>query len=79
MISCCFVFHVGPGFSPDIELPATYATGEITAPGGVPSDDIKDQKDVTKAVLSELERAKNPRFKEIMSAAVGTCMISPGR
>jgi len=31
---------------------------------------IKDQKDVTTAVLSELERAKNPRFKEIMSAAV---------
>jgi hydroxyquinol 1,2-dioxygenase len=31
---------------------------------------IKDQKDVTRAVLSELERAKNPRFKEIMSAAV---------
>jgi hydroxyquinol 1,2-dioxygenase len=31
---------------------------------------IKDQKDVTKAVLSELERAKNPRFREIMSAAV---------
>jgi len=33
---------------------------------------IKDQKDVTPAVLSELERAKakNPRFYEIMSAAV---------
>jgi hydroxyquinol 1,2-dioxygenase len=31
---------------------------------------IKDQTDVTKAVLSELQRAKNPRFKEIMSAAV---------
>jgi catechol 1,2-dioxygenase len=31
---------------------------------------IKDQKDVTKAVLSELERAKNKRFKEIASAAV---------
>jgi hydroxyquinol 1,2-dioxygenase len=31
---------------------------------------IKDQKDVTPAVLSELERAKNPRFKEIMGAAI---------
>jgi hydroxyquinol 1,2-dioxygenase len=31
---------------------------------------IKDQKDVTKAVLAELERAKDKRFKEIMSAAV---------
>ncbi len=31
---------------------------------------IKDQRDVTMAVLAELERAKNPRFKEIMSAAV---------
>jgi catechol 1,2-dioxygenase len=33
---------------------------------------IKDQKDVTPAVLSELQRAKakNPRFVEIMSAAV---------
>jgi hydroxyquinol 1,2-dioxygenase len=31
---------------------------------------IKDQKDVTTAVLAELERAKNKRFKEIMSAAV---------
>jgi hydroxyquinol 1,2-dioxygenase len=31
---------------------------------------IKDQEDVTKAVLSELERAPNARFKEIMSAFV---------
>jgi len=31
---------------------------------------IKDQKDVTKAVLGELDRAKDKRFKEIMSAAV---------
>jgi catechol 1,2-dioxygenase len=31
---------------------------------------IKNQQDVTKAVLSELERAPNPRFKEIMSAFV---------
>jgi hydroxyquinol 1,2-dioxygenase len=31
---------------------------------------IKDQHDVTAAVLSELERAPNPRFKEIMSALV---------
>lgn len=31
---------------------------------------IKDQKDVTKAVLAELDRAKDKRFKEIMSAAV---------
>ncbi len=31
---------------------------------------IKDQGDVTKAVLSELERAGNARFKEIMGAAV---------
>jgi hydroxyquinol 1,2-dioxygenase len=31
---------------------------------------IKNQRDVTPAVLSELERAKNPRFKEIMGAAV---------
>jgi len=31
---------------------------------------IKDQNDVTKAVLSELERAQNPRFKEIMGAAI---------
>src|SRR5215468_2819218 len=31
---------------------------------------IKDQQDVTKAVLSELERAPNARFKEIMSAFV---------
>ena len=31
---------------------------------------IKNQRDVTPAVLSEVERAKNPRFKEIMAAAV---------
>src|SRR5499433_3314206 len=31
---------------------------------------IKDQQDVTKAVLSELERAPNARFKEVMSAFV---------
>jgi catechol 1,2-dioxygenase len=31
---------------------------------------IENQKDVTKAVLSELERATDPRFKEIMSAFV---------
>jgi hydroxyquinol 1,2-dioxygenase len=31
---------------------------------------IKDQQDVTKAVLAELERAPNARFKEIMSAFV---------
>jgi hydroxyquinol 1,2-dioxygenase len=31
---------------------------------------IKDQQDVTQAVLSELERAPNARFKEIMSAFV---------
>lgn len=31
---------------------------------------IKDQQDVTAAVLSELERAPNARFKEIMSAFV---------
>jgi hydroxyquinol 1,2-dioxygenase len=31
---------------------------------------IKDQQDVTTAVLSELERAPNARFKEIMSAFV---------
>jgi catechol 1,2-dioxygenase len=31
---------------------------------------IDDQKSVTTAVLSELQRAKNARFKEIMSAAV---------
>jgi catechol 1,2-dioxygenase len=31
---------------------------------------IKKQRDITQAVLSELERATNPRFKEIMSAAV---------
>jgi hydroxyquinol 1,2-dioxygenase len=31
---------------------------------------IKKQQDVTNAVLSELERAGNPRFKEIMGAAV---------
>jgi len=31
---------------------------------------IKTQEDVTKAVLSELARAKNPRFKEVMSAFV---------
>jgi catechol 1,2-dioxygenase len=31
---------------------------------------IKNQLDVTKAVLSELDRADNPRFKEIMSLAV---------
>jgi len=31
---------------------------------------IKKQRDVTNAVLSELERATNPRFKEIMTAAV---------
>jgi hydroxyquinol 1,2-dioxygenase len=31
---------------------------------------IKDQSDVTRAVLSELERAGNARFKEIMGAAV---------
>lgn len=31
---------------------------------------IKDQQDVTTAVLSELDRAPNPRFKEILSAFV---------
>ena len=31
---------------------------------------IENQKDVTKAVLSELQRATDPRFKEIMSALV---------
>ena len=31
---------------------------------------IKDQNDVTKAVLSELERAPNARFREVMSAFV---------
>ena len=31
---------------------------------------IENQQDVTTAVLSELARAKNPRFKEIMSALV---------
>ncbi len=31
---------------------------------------IKNQRDVTPAVLSELERASNPRFKEIMGAAI---------
>ena len=31
---------------------------------------IKTEKDVTAAVMSELSRAENPRFREIMSAAV---------
>ena len=31
---------------------------------------IENQQQVTDAVLSELARAKNPRFREIMSAAV---------
>src|SRR6266571_1489242 len=31
---------------------------------------IENEKDVTKAVLSELQRAPNARFKEIMSALV---------
>ena len=31
---------------------------------------IENQKDVTKAVLSEMQRATDPRFKEIMSAFV---------
>lgn len=31
---------------------------------------IKKQQDVTEAVLRELDRAKNPRFKEIMGGAV---------
>jgi hydroxyquinol 1,2-dioxygenase len=31
---------------------------------------IRNQTDVTQAVLSELERAENPRFREIMRAAV---------
>ena len=31
---------------------------------------IGSEKDVTEAVLSELQRAKNPRFKEVMSAFV---------
>lgn len=31
---------------------------------------IKDQNDVTKAVLAEISRAPDPRFREIMSAAV---------
>jgi hydroxyquinol 1,2-dioxygenase len=31
---------------------------------------IKDQKDVTTAVLAELERAPNKRFREIMAAAI---------
>ena len=29
---------------------------------------IENQKDVTTAVLAELKRAPNPRFREIMSA-----------
>ncbi|HCP79552.1 MAG TPA: catechol 1,2-dioxygenase, partial [Pusillimonas sp.] len=31
---------------------------------------IKDQNDITKAVLAEIARAPSPRFREIMSAAV---------
>ncbi|MDB5406923.1 MAG: hypothetical protein JWL84_1835, partial [Rhodospirillales bacterium] len=31
---------------------------------------IQNQTDVTSAVLAELERAANPRFREIMSALV---------
>jgi catechol 1,2-dioxygenase len=31
---------------------------------------IRNQRDVTRAVLNELERAANPRFREIMAAAV---------
>ncbi|MBO0712729.1 MAG: hypothetical protein J2P47_15770, partial [Acetobacteraceae bacterium] len=31
---------------------------------------IDNEKDVTKAVLSEIARAKNPRFREVMSALV---------
>jgi catechol 1,2-dioxygenase len=31
---------------------------------------IEDEKDVTKAVLSEIARAKNPRFREVLSALV---------
>src|SRR6478609_8185307 len=31
---------------------------------------IENQEQVTEAVLSELERAKNPRLREIMSAAI---------
>ena len=31
---------------------------------------IENQEDVTTAVLSELQRAKDPRFKDIMSALV---------
>ena len=31
---------------------------------------IENEKDVTRAVLAELERARNPRFREIMSAFV---------
>src|SRR5690349_5607822 len=31
---------------------------------------IKSQRDVTNAVLAEIDRAADPRFKEIMSAAV---------
>src|ERR1700684_270185 len=31
---------------------------------------IESEKDITPAVLSELARAKNPRFREIMSALV---------
>ena len=31
---------------------------------------IGSQRDVTKAVLDELDRATNPRFREIMAAAV---------
>ena len=31
---------------------------------------IRNQEEVTTAVLAELERASDPRFKEIMTAAV---------
>ena len=31
---------------------------------------IEKQEDVTEAVLSELQRARDPRFKQIMSALV---------
>ena len=38
---------------------------------------IKTQFDVTAAVLAELQRADNPRFKQVMTAAVRHTTVNP--
>ena len=55
------------------ELPVSCrgaACGNCTLPHHAEAMIIRNQEEVTTAVLAELERASDPRFKEIMTAAV---------